>query len=287
MAETVFTFQLAVLFFCLARFTFPWRPGPGLLIGFVFMSALWLKGTNSLFGPLFVAWSLVWLFGHRRTGWKPLLRPVALAVAPFVVGAALVVGSYAAYTGHFYGKVQTSAPTGALNFIEGKCPAKHNIDSGGMQWLSPLFVHLGETGEKRWSHPFTEGSYFWKEGLECVKRDPAVLATSVRYLYYLFFDNPLWPVSSTSYGALAHWYCMAYSVFVFPALLLGAIYLALRPRSRLTMISLIGVSLLVSSWLLKSEMRYRVPFDVIFIPIAVLAASWVLPKLLPRRRARR
>jgi hypothetical protein len=288
MAETVFTLQLALLAYCLSRFSFPWKPSRALVLGIVYMSALWFKGNDTFFGPLAIVWIATWIFARRRgrghSTWIPLARRVAVPIACFAAGAALVVASYAAYTRVHFGAAQLSAPTAALNFVEGKCPAKVNIDSRGRRWQSPLFVQLGENDVKRWPRPFVDTGYFWHEGLQCIRRDPAVLATSSRYVYYLFFDNQLWPEDSTRFASLSRWYGMAFAALLFPSLLLGAILVARRPRSRLALVGMMAVSIVLCSWVFKSEMRYRVPFDVVFIPLAVVGIAWLAARLRGERR---
>jgi hypothetical protein len=283
MAETVFTLQLALLVYCLSRFPFPWKPTHALVLGAVYMSGLWFKGNNTFFGPLAIVWIAAWIFARRRSRfvstWVPLARRVVVPIACFVAGAALVVASHAAYTRVHFGAAQISAPTSSLNFVEGKCPWKVNVDSRGRRWHSPLFIQLGENDEKRWPRPFTDTGYFWHQGLECVRRDPAVVATSLRYVYYLFFDNQLWPVNATTYGSLSRWYGMAFAGLLFPSLLLGAILVARRPRSRLALVGMMTVSIALCSWVFKSEMRYRVPFDVVFIPLAVMGIAWLAARL--------
>jgi hypothetical protein len=286
LAETIFTFQLALLFYCLACFPFPWRVSHAFVLGVIYMSAVWIKGNNTLFGPLVVGWSALWVIAHPRwrAEWKVLARRLLPGVVAFSLGAALVVGSHAAYTYRHYGKAQLSASTSALNLVEGKCPSKNNRDTAGYAWESPLFVQLGENEEKLWPRPFTDQAYFFAAGIDCIRRDPAVLATSVRYIYYLFFDNQLWPPNGTRYAALVRWYGMFYSAILFPGILVGGLLIALRPRRRLMFIGLLGLSIVACSWIFKSELRYRVPFDVAFIPMSVIGWSWLIARLpLPAR----
>jgi hypothetical protein len=288
LAETVFTFQLAALAYLLVRCAFPWRAPVAFAIGFVFMSALWIKGNNTVFGPLAVAWLCAW--GWRRSRGagslahraRRAVRRVMVPVSAFVAGAAVVVASHAAATHALYGHAQMSASTAALNFVEGKCPEKENSDSNGSTWLSPLFVQLGERGVHHWPRPFTDQGYFWAAGWRCVRNDPTVIVTSFRYVYYLFFDNQLWPSNTDALAGLNRTAGMVFSALVFPGTLIGALLLARRPWRRSTLYALIGVSILVSSWFFKSELRYRVPFDVVFIPVAVLGWRWLLVRLFRR-----
>jgi hypothetical protein len=208
---------------------------------------------------------------------------VLVPVAAFCAGAAFVVASHAAFTYKRYGHAHISAPTAALNFVEGKCPSKNNYDSEGHGWLSPLFVQLGETQDKHWPRPFDDSKYYFAAGIDCVKHDPWVLVKSVRYVYYLFFDNQMWPPNTSDSDGISRSYSMAYSAFFFPNILLGATLLARRLRRRTALLLTMGLSIVLCSWVFKSELRYRVPFDVVFIPMAVLSASWTIERLVARR----
>ena len=71
---------------------------------------------------------------------------------------------------------------------------------------------------------------------------------------------------------------MLSSAFFFPMVLLGYLVIGRRPSRRSALFALMGLSIMVCSWFFKSELRYRVPFDVVFIPIAVLGASFVVTR---------
>jgi hypothetical protein len=293
LAETLFAFQLALLFYGLSWFRFPWRSGHAFVLGLVYMSALWIKGHNTFFGPLVIAWMVGWALAHRRTGGRSLLRRLLGPTLAFCAAAAIVVASHAAYTRVYYGHAHLSAATAALNLVEGKCPAKRNYDSTGSGWLSPLFVQLGESDEKHWPRPFSDQSYFWSAGLDCIKQNPLVLLTSFRYVYYLFFDNQLWPSNTTDSAGLVRLSGMIYSGLLFPGILAGAAIVVRRPWRRSGLFVVLALSIVVCAFVFKSELRYRVPFDVVYIPLAVLGWSWVGARLrerLPvgkRARARR
>jgi len=279
LAETLFTFQLALLFYGLSRFRFPWRIEHAFVLGLIYMSALWIKGHNTFFGPLVMAWMFCWAIAHRRAGFWRLVRRLLPPALAFCMAAAIVVGSHAAYTRVRYGHAHLSAATAALNLVEGKCPAKRNYDSTGSGWLSPLFVQLGETDEKHWPRPFGDQSFFWSAGVACIKDNPVVLLTSVRYAYYLFFDNQLWPSNTTDSVGLVRVSGMLYSVLLFPGILAGAAVIARRPWRRSGLFAVLGLSIVVCAIVFKSELRYRVPFDVVYIPMAVLGWAWVRARL--------
>lgn len=283
-AETFFTFQLALLFYLLAIFSFPWRVWQGFVLGLVFMSALWLKGNNTFFGPLVVAWAALWVLLHPKAEWRALARRVVPPLAAFCVASVLVIASHATFTYKRMGKIHLSSTGSALNFVEGKCPWKRNFDSVGYSWQSPLHVQLGENEEKHWPRPFTDDKYFWGVGIDCIRHDPLVLWTSLRYVYFLFFDNQLWPPNTSQYAPLVRGHAMLYSALLFPGMLIGAIVIFRAPRRRLALASLMALSIVLCSWIIKSELRYRVPFDVVFIPMGVIGWCWLAARL---RRTRR
>jgi hypothetical protein len=283
LAETGFTFFLALLFYLLARRGFPWGLGYAFAAGVVYMAAAWMKGNDSLFGPILIAWIALRAWRSRARQGPGWWVPAARAAAAFTAGACLVAALTAATTYAVAGRPRISAATGALNFVEGKCPDKINHDLSGSGWHSPLFVQLGERGDKYWPAYFWDQEYFWKAGLSCVRADPWVLATSVRYVYYLFFDNQLWPTNSSEYADLSRWYGMLCSSVLFPGMLVGVLLVSRRPLSGRRPAFLLLASVCVASWLLKSELRYRIPFDVAIIPLSVIGWSWLVRTIFRRR----
>jgi hypothetical protein len=283
--ETIFTFFLALLFYLLARFRFPWKPEIAFVLGLVFLGASWFKGSNMFFLPLLVVWAMAWVWRRQSLSgggseiWGAALR----AGAAFAAGAAVIAITTATVTYSMTGQARVSESSGGLNFVEGKCPAKINYDSTGANWYSPLFVQLEEGGVTYWEEQFTNDAFFWKAGWSCILRDPWVLASSIRYIYYLFFDNQIWPANSSEFAILNRYYQMFFSSFLFPGFLIGLLLMLRRPFcARMPAFLLVG-SIMLSAWFLKSEMRYRVPFDVVIIPLSVLGWSWLLATLFGRR----
>lgn len=286
--ETTFTFELALLYYLLVLWPFPWKAWQALLLGVLFMSGQWLKGNNTFFGPLLVLWMVVWALARKKDERRESLRRLLRPFVGFCAGAALVLGIHGATTHALYHRTMLSAGTGALNLVEGKCPAKKNFDTQGIGWQSPLFAQLQENTEKHWDHPFSDQGYFWRAGIDCIRNDPRVLLTSLRYVYYLFFDNQLWPPNTTQWNELVRTSGMLYSMLLFPLIAYGFVVAVRKPKERGGLVALMAISIVVCSWALKSEMRYRVPFDVVFLPMAVLGAMRLLPRLTsdePEKRA--
>lgn len=263
LSETTFTFQMAVLAW--ASLEVVERPSVrwAALWGLMFVTGFWVKGTHAFLGPMFLLGVLVWRRWSRDT-----IVKVALPIST-VVGAGLILHGVLSYetTGIF----RISAAASGLNFIEGKCPSKRNYDSTGSTWLSPVYYQPDITTAKRWDRPFTDSGYFMKEGLKCIGRDPLVLVQSFESIPFLFVGNYLWPATHSSVAPQAR----LYELVTGPFLMAGvALWLLARwPWRReqwgellVWAVPLAAICLCV--YVFKSEIRFRVPFDVWFIPMA-------------------
>ena len=268
LSETTFTFLMAVVVWAsleiVERPSLRWSA----LWGLAFVAGFWMKGTPAFLGPLFLAGVLV------RERWsRAAITTVAVPLCT-VVGAGLLLHGVLTYrtTGEF----RISASAGGLNFMEGKCPSKRNYDNTGLTWLSPVYAQLGMTSAKMWDRPFTDSGYFMKEGLKCIAADPVVLVQSFENIPFLFVGNYMWPATQFSVAPLVR----LYELVTGPFLMAGvALWLLARwPRRREAWGELVvwGAPLLglcLCVYVFKSEIRFRVPFDVWFIPMAF--AGWL------------
>jgi hypothetical protein len=267
--ETTFTFLLAVLvrvgLELIERPAAHWAA----LWGGVFIAAFWIKGTHVFLGPLFVLGVLAWKHWSRDV----LLR-VAMPLCGVVAAGLLLHGVITLRT---IGRFQMTASAGGLNFVEGKCPSKRNFDSTGAQWYSPIYAQLGITTAKMWDRPFTDSSYFMKEGLKCIRDNPLVLVESLEGIPFLVIGNFMWPGTQISIAPLMRLYELCFA----PWLIVGlAVWLRRRWPVRaahaadLIVWLLPLIALCVCVYVFKSESRFRVPFDVWLIPMA--AQGWTL-----------
>lgn len=264
LTETTFTFLLAALAWLSLRVFRSSNLGSAAAWGFVFWLAFLFKGTHVFYGPLFL---LALLWAQKTAALKKA------AVISVVVIMGLI--AHGALTSATIGKFQMSASAGGLNFVEGKCPAKRNSDSAGFTFISPLYFQLGKVSAKKWDRPFTDSGYFMAEGMACVAENPAVLLTSFESVPYLFFGNFLWPLSEMPRAEWSRLYELFFACF-----LVGGFLMYLRNRGgslgdkleELAVWVLPVAGLFLCVYIFKSEVRFRVPFDVWLIPLAI--AGW-------------
>lgn len=232
-----------------------------LLWGMCFIMAFWLKGTHAFWGPLF----LISLFVVKK---KSSIRPVILIGMMVTLGLSL--HGYLTYTK--IGKIQLSASTGGLNFVEGKCPDKRNSDSAGFTWQSPLYYQMELHSSKKWNRPFTESGYFFRKGLRCIAKDPYVLIQSLESIPFLFYGNQMWPFNRKSFAKYVRLYELFFTIFAITGL---CVYFATFRKRQGTfqefviwVVPIIAIFLCV--YVFKSEIRYRIPYDIWFIPVATI-----------------
>jgi len=265
LSETLFTFLLTILMWSVVRWVKYNQLQDAVLVGLLFGVGFFVKGSAVFFPPILLLWSIICALRHSRQ-WYPAI-PHLLIMGGVALAIALVHGTCSYFT---YGQFKLGADAGGLNFVEGKCPAKHNFDNTGYSWLSPLHYYIGETEEKHWDVPFSDQAYYWRQGWECVKNDPFVLVSSTRYIYYLFAGNPLWP-----YADQGKYYELWFKVVIVPLFIIGMLVACRHWQQPIIMPALLLLSLFLVAWIFKSELRFRVPFDAAVMIYAVLGARTV------------
>lgn len=260
--ETIFTFLMALLAWFSYKMVYSEGSTSKYAAGWslAFLFAFWLKGTHVFLMPLF----LLGLFAIKR--WRAIPN-VATICTIFLTGVCL--HGLLAY--NTIGKFQLSSSTGGLNFIEGKCPIKNNRDSVGYSFLSPVYFQMGLFQEKKWGQPFSNSSYFMKQGFKCIEERPLVLLQSFEAIPFLFMGNTLWPINQMPFSDLARLYEQAIAIILITGLALFLVS-ALNDQDRLRELVVWGLpvlSVFLCVYVFKSEVRYRIPFDVWMIPMAV------------------
>ena len=265
MPEALYTFLITLLVWFSVRWAEGGRASDAIFIGLLFGVGFFVKGSAVFFPPLLLLWSILRIARHEVPMRLTLNHLAVMALCALAV--ALAHGTYSQMK---YGQFKLGADNGGLAFIEGKCKEKHNFDSVGGSWLSPLHFYLGETDEKHWDVPFSNQAYYWRQGWECIKENPVVVFTSLRYIYYLFTGNPAWParVEETYYEA---WF----TIIILPLFIVGILAACRHWDKSVIVPAMFLLSLFLLSWIFKSELRYRVPFDAIVMVYATLGARVV------------
>ena len=236
-----------------------------------FIAAFWIKGTHVFMGPVF----LLGFLGWRRWSWQAVSR-VAVPLSTVVAVGLLLHGMLTYRT---IGAFQMSASAGGLNFVEGKCPIKRNTDVDGSSWFSPLYAQLGYRERKTWDRPFTDSSFFMREGLRCIQDEPFVLVQSLENIPFLFVGNVLWPATTISVAP----YVKLHGVLWGYVLIAGLVAWCRScwpvraddwPVVLTWAVPILALFLCV--YVFKSEIRFRVPFDVFFIPVALKGWASIL-----------
>ena len=226
----------------------------------IFLLAFFTKGTHVFLGPLF----LIGLFYFKR---RKALMPALIISA--IVGSGLLAHGLFAYSK--IGKFQMSGSAGGLNFVEGKCPLKNNADNTGYSWLSPLYYQLDMHAQKRWDRPFTDSGFFMNEGLKCIIENPLVLVQSLEGLPFLFIGNTLWPANQIQMANEMRLYEQMFGIFAIVGLIIFARFFIFQDsKEEIFLVWVLPIlSIFVCVYIFKSEIRFRIPFDIWIIPVAL------------------
>jgi hypothetical protein len=273
LAETAFGCVVSAIFYALAKWGGPagWRRGT--ILGSLFSVGLWLKGTHAFFAPIFLG--VVGIYIARgaasRTNHSQAVKAMGGFAAAVVAGFIL----HGIYSYQYDGIFRSGPSAGGLNFLEGKCPEKNNADVNGMSFLSPLFSQIGQTSFKEWDQPFYNQGFFWREGWQCVVKNPWQLFTDIKQIGYLFAGNELWPVNTTQYADLTRLYAIWFAIWLYPAMVIGSFRIMLDASWKKLVPFLPIAALFFCVWFFKSEIRFRIPFDTLLISISVYGWSHV------------
>jgi hypothetical protein len=265
-AETFFTLALSIVLYLSWKLTTgPFSIFTSLLWGGTFIIAFLLKGTHIFLAPLSF---LLWWWYLRKKAIKNFILPAGLMLA-----MGLGINGILSYK--TIDRFQLSASAGGLNLVEGKCPWKWNEDKNGINWASPIYVQRKQNKiKKQWDVPFYESGHFFRQGVQCIVRDPLVLIHSLEGIPLLFVANNAWPANQIESAYWVWLYEYFFSIF----LIVGGVVYFIGLRSytpeelpkELFIWVLPAFSLFMTVYIFKSEMRFRIPFDVWFIPVALM-----------------
>ena len=272
MSETIYAFLLTFVSWVVVvtRLRTVWSV---IVIAVVLWLSNWLKGYSGPIVILTLCYFALRAREERSQRWR-WLRAAVVLVAIFATQPI----AHHEWTKKAIHDGQWGPTASGLNLVEGKCPWKRNEDSAGYGWWSPMYVQQKNGTYRKWTHPFTEASYFQKQGLLCIKDNPMIMVQSFRNIAELFVRNMLWPASGDDkFRKFERTYEKWFLAFLFPGLIVGLFRLGSSTRARRNLFGLAVMVPIVAIcgvvYLFKSEIRYRIPFDPFFCLIA--ASGWI------------
>jgi 4-amino-4-deoxy-L-arabinose transferase-like glycosyltransferase len=224
-------------------------------------------------------------------GWILLRRrDLRMRIAAFAgLGLLVPVVAVLAINGAAAGRFVGMSENGGLNFFQGHCPVNTvttgNPTTGFFVFASPVVVQNNRGLDYVFpSHLAWEQSYFFRQGLRCIKKDPAgQFSVVARNVADLGITSVPWPQSEDR--GLRRFVRPAnfiYSVLL-PSIVVGSIFLARRKRKqgrRAGEWVLIAHLLVVlpTAVVFYGDPRFRVPYDVFGLALVGALAAEVLLK---------
>lgn len=284
LAETLFSFCLVVAAYLLVRYGI--RSFVAVLVACsALILSFWFKGFT---GPVLLMMLLGTLAFALDRNRAPQRMRMLRAATLFALSLAVLPLMHGYVSHRLRGQTIWSPSASGLNLVEGKCPWKRNEDNTGAGWWSPLYVQQGKNMYRKWDHPFTDGAYFRAQGIACIKQNPIVLVTSVRHVAELFVLNNFWPaVGERRFVKRAQLFDGIFAGLAIPGVLFAFVRLFRRRRTAWFARIMIGVmapflGLMLTVYVFKSEIRFRVPFDPIIVPLGVLGLWSFLKRRVPQ-----
>lgn len=275
LAETLQVFLLALLLFLITKFRFPWTKFSSATLGTLWALASFVKSQTLFFFPIAL--------------WSTLRRKTLATWIPFACAAAIVIAAHSLAFHPPKGKWSVVPSVGALDFVHFACYNCRSITGtdGGVANPNPPLVDQPETYRCAYNHSIQDSFFFIGEGLKCLSKSPGRLLRNLFFPVHLFLGNEAWPGYGETLKLLGDLYQYLYVLILFPGLLMGFLRSLSRPISgRSKLLFALGWSaILPYFFILEPEVRFRVPFDVILICIAVRGWYGVLAnnrKVFPR-----
>ncbi|MBU1200160.1 glycosyltransferase family 39 protein [Patescibacteria group bacterium] len=203
---------------------------------------------------------LVWLIASS----KQKLKPIAVFIIATLASLIFISGVYFKLGGQY----RITPLNGGLNFFQGQCLVGHTTDVNGAAFGPPVYMQRDIHKTAFLDQPFTNSHYFYQQGWQCLKQRPVRMLEKISENYYVFFGNVSWPTSNQPFFGLpmkiSH---ILFNLLVFPGILLAIVH---RPRQPFTnFLWLILFTVFLTATVYYADIRYRLPYDAIFIIIAL------------------
>jgi 4-amino-4-deoxy-L-arabinose transferase-like glycosyltransferase len=225
-----------------------------------------------------------WILLRRR---NLRIRIAAFAGLGLIIPVAAVLAMNAAAAGRFVGMSEN----GGLNFFQGHCPVNTvttgNPSTGYLVFASPVVVQSNRGLDYVFpTHLAWEQSYFFRQGLRCIKKDPAgQFSVVARNVADLGITSVPWPQSEEP--GLRRFVRPANVIYSFllPSVVVASIFLARRkrkqgrPAGEWVLIAHLLV-VLPTAVVFYGDPRFRVPYDVFGLALigVLIAEALVKPE---------
>jgi 4-amino-4-deoxy-L-arabinose transferase-like glycosyltransferase len=223
-----------------------------------------------------------WMMLRKR---EHRARIAGLAGLGLIIPVASVLVVNAAAAGRFVG----ISENGGLNFFQGHCPV-HTVTTGNpttgfLVFASPVVVENNRGLDYVFpTHLAWEQSYFFRQGLRCMKADPAgQFEVVARNVADLGITSVPWPqAEDRGLRRLVRPTNVTYSALL-PSIVVASIFLARRKRrqgrrggERFLIAHLLAV--LPTAVVFYGDPRFRVPYDVFGLALIAVLIAEVLVK---------
>jgi hypothetical protein len=288
MAEIPFTLLLAFLTWGLLKFRFPWKWWQGALLGLVWGVSVIVKGQSSLF-PVVAALYSLFFRQVRLLSFRDRLKHVVPSWFFFAIAGCIPLGLHVAHLYQFEHRLVFSPTASGLNFYASKSPeCRRFIGSDGVTACSPAYHQTNGCGKGptcSFDTTLDNGSFFWREGWKKVFANPSLLFVGMHQALKLFVGNEAFPIfADDRYRDLNRLYEFLYVLFIFPGLLLGLLgsfFRNVSDRARFIFV-LAWIAIFPYLFLMEAELRFRIPFDVVLIPLSIWGWSHGLKSIVHR-----
>ena len=224
----------------------------GLLLGLAigFRPALGLLGL-----PYFI-----YLLHVEGRSTKALIKGLLFTAGVFSVILLIILENN--YISH--GELKSLAGNSGVNFFIAQCKpsvVKSFYKEINIYIASPIFVRSGEMGEFTTDHPMHDQKYFFNLGMECIKKNPWMLVTNLKYYKGMFF-GPLFPSIPSAGGfdsliKLSNWFIFLISTGA------GLMYFLIKKKifesKEILFLSSIPLVLIATMYFFSIEQRYFFP----------------------------
>lgn len=277
MAEVPFAFFISLLILLILRSPFPWTLPTGILIGVLFGSALFFKGQIFFFPIIALPYSLLWWWVKKREDFKLKSTGILSAWAFFLAGSLCVYLSKNIVTTFVLHQPNKVPSVAAVNYTYARCDqCRRFVDSNGV-WTCASKFHLVGGCDKECHFPasFNDSAFFWKQGNTCLKENPANILTSFSEVSALFVGNEAFPfMEIQELRMLNRNWELFFQLLILPGILFGCFWrFSWRGSLRVGIVLCMIPAIIVMAYVFTGDVRYRIPFDAVFLPLAII--TWI------------